>query len=104
MQNSIILSTLTATVAVAPPGAAVIGLALVSTMINLAHSLTLKVVAEGVETVDQARLLRLVKCDQMQGYYFSRPVPADECTRLIRERRTLPIRNPDLAKPVIVRA
>ena len=53
------------------------GLALVSTIINLAHSLELKAVAEGVETEEQSRLLRLLKCDEMQGFLFSRPVPAD---------------------------
>ena len=54
------------------------GLALVSTIINLAHSLKLKVVAEGVETEEQSRLLRLLSCDEMQGYLFSKPVPAEE--------------------------
>jgi EAL domain-containing protein (putative c-di-GMP-specific phosphodiesterase class I) len=53
------------------------GLALVSTIINLAHSLKLKVVAEGVETEEQSRVLRLLKCDEMQGYLFSRPVPGE---------------------------
>jgi diguanylate cyclase (GGDEF)-like protein/PAS domain S-box-containing protein len=53
------------------------GLSLVSTIINLAHSLELKVVAEGVETEEQSRLLRLLKCDEMQGYLFSKPVPVD---------------------------
>ena len=52
------------------------GLALVSTIINLAHSLKLKVVAEGVETEEQLRLLRLLDCDEMQGYLFSKPVPS----------------------------
>jgi EAL domain-containing protein (putative c-di-GMP-specific phosphodiesterase class I) len=47
------------------------GLALVSTIINLAHSLKLKVVAEGVETEEQSRLLRLLNCDEMQ------PVPGE---------------------------
>ena len=51
------------------------GLALVSTIINLAHALQLKVVAEGVETEEQARLLRLLSCDEMQGYLFSQPLP-----------------------------
>jgi len=50
------------------------GLALVSTIISLAHALKLKVVAEGVETEEQARLLRLLNCDEMQGYLFSKPV------------------------------
>nr|WP_315431520.1 EAL domain-containing protein [uncultured Albidiferax sp.] len=53
------------------------GLALVGTIINLAHAFKLKVVAEGVETEEQARLLRLLNCNEMQGYLFSRPVPAD---------------------------
>jgi diguanylate cyclase (GGDEF)-like protein len=53
------------------------GLALVSTIITLAHSLKLKVVAEGVETDEQSRFLRLLTCDEMQGFLFSRPVPAD---------------------------
>jgi EAL domain-containing protein (putative c-di-GMP-specific phosphodiesterase class I) len=53
------------------------GLALVSTIIKLAHSLKLKVVAEGVETEDQSRLLRLLSCDERQGYLVSRPVAAE---------------------------
>lgn len=57
--------------------AAPAGLALVSTIINLAHSLKLKVVAEGVEREDQARLLRASNCDEMQGFLFSKPVPCE---------------------------
>jgi diguanylate cyclase (GGDEF)-like protein/PAS domain S-box-containing protein len=53
------------------------GLALVSTIISLAHSLKLKVVAEGVETEEQSRLLRSLSCDEMQGFLFSKPVPAE---------------------------
>jgi EAL domain-containing protein (putative c-di-GMP-specific phosphodiesterase class I) len=52
-------------------------LALVSTIISLAHALKLKVVAEGVETEEQRRLLRLLNCDETQGYLFSKPVPAE---------------------------
>ena len=52
-------------------------MALVSTIINLAHSLKLKVVAEGVETEEQSRLLRLLNCDEMQGFLFSKPVPSE---------------------------
>ena len=52
------------------------GLALVSTIIGLAHALKLKVVAEGVETEELARLLRLLSCDEMQGYLFSQPLPS----------------------------
>ena len=53
------------------------GLALVSTIINLARWLKLKVVAEGVETQEQARLLRLLSCDEMQGFIISRPLPVE---------------------------
>jgi diguanylate cyclase (GGDEF)-like protein/PAS domain S-box-containing protein len=53
------------------------GLALVSTIITLAHSMKLKVVAEGVETEEQERLLRVLGCDEMQGFLFSKAVPAE---------------------------
>jgi EAL domain-containing protein (putative c-di-GMP-specific phosphodiesterase class I) len=53
------------------------GLALVSTIVNLAHSLKLNVVAEGVETEEQSRLLRLLNCDEMQGFLFCKPVPRE---------------------------
>lgn len=53
------------------------GLSLVSTIIALAHTLNLKVVAEGVETEQQSKLLKLLRCDQMQGYFFSKPLPCD---------------------------
>jgi diguanylate cyclase (GGDEF)-like protein/PAS domain S-box-containing protein len=58
-------------------GAGPQGLALVSTIINLAHSMNMNVVAEGVETEEQARLLRLLNCDEIQGYWFGHPVPSD---------------------------
>ena len=53
------------------------GLALVSTIINLAHALGLKVVAEGVDSDEQVRLLRLLGCDEMQGFLFSKPLPSE---------------------------
>lgn len=53
------------------------GITLVSTIINLAHGLNLKVVAEGVETEAQKQQLCLLHCDEMQGYLFSRPLPAE---------------------------
>ena len=53
------------------------GLALVSTIINLAHSLKLRVVAEGVETEEQSHLLHLLDCDEIQGFLFSKPVPGE---------------------------
>jgi diguanylate cyclase (GGDEF)-like protein/PAS domain S-box-containing protein len=57
---------------------------IVSTIISLAQALRLKVVAEGVETEEQARLLRLLRCDQMQGYLFSPPVDKDKVEALLR--------------------
>jgi len=51
---------------------------LVSTMISLAHSLRMQVVAEGVETEEQAKILRLLRCDQMQGYLVCRPVGQED--------------------------
>jgi diguanylate cyclase (GGDEF)-like protein/PAS domain S-box-containing protein len=56
---------------------------LVSTVIRLAHSLRLVVVAEGVEEQAQADFLREQGCDQMQGYLFSRPVALEQATALI---------------------
>jgi EAL domain-containing protein (putative c-di-GMP-specific phosphodiesterase class I) len=56
---------------------------IVSTIISLAHSLDLKVIAEGVEAEEQAKYLRLLSCDEMQGYLFSRPVPPDEVEDLL---------------------
>jgi diguanylate cyclase (GGDEF)-like protein/PAS domain S-box-containing protein len=58
-------------------------LTLVSTMISLAHSLKMKVVAEGVETEAEARMLLSLGCDQMQGYLFSRPVPFEALCDLL---------------------
>jgi EAL domain-containing protein (putative c-di-GMP-specific phosphodiesterase class I) len=55
---------------------------IVSTIISLAHALELTVVAEGVETLEQSRLLRLLKCDQAQGYLLAKPMSAEEVVRL----------------------
>ena len=59
---------------------------LVSTIVSLAHALRLRVVAEGVETEEQAKMLGLLKCDEMQGYLFSKPLPRDEITALLKAR------------------
>ncbi|HEV3008148.1 MAG TPA: EAL domain-containing protein [Burkholderiales bacterium] len=56
---------------------------IISTIISLAQSLRLKVIAEGVETEQQAQLLRLLRCDQVQGYLFSPPVPAEKIETLL---------------------
>jgi len=56
---------------------------MVAGIINLSHDLTYKVVAEGVETIIELDLLRQLKCDYVQGYFFSRPVTAQEAETLI---------------------
>jgi diguanylate cyclase (GGDEF)-like protein/PAS domain S-box-containing protein len=63
---------------------------IVLTIINLAHSLRLKVVGEGVESAEQLRFLGAHGCDEIQGYHFARPLPAADCTRMLIEDRRLP--------------
>jgi diguanylate cyclase (GGDEF)-like protein len=61
---------------------------IVRAIVSLAHSLHLKVVAEGVETPAQLDFLKSADCDEYQGYHFSRPLPAADFERLIRESRS----------------
>ena len=68
---------------------------LVQTIISLAHSLNLRVIAEGVELEEQAKLLRLLRCDQIQGYLFSHPLPFEQMTALL-EGSGGPPRTPDM--------
>jgi len=58
-------------------------------VIDLAHNLKLKVIAEGVETEGQLNYLCRHGCDMMQGYYFSPPLPAEGFTWLLNEERTI---------------
>jgi PAS domain S-box-containing protein len=57
---------------------------MVQTIMSLAHNLELKVVAEGIETEEEAKFLRLLRCHQGQGYLYGRPVPAEEFGKLLR--------------------
>ena len=63
--------------------------AIVAAIIALGHSLGLNVIAEGVESTAQLDLLRKKGCNEIQGYLFSRPVPADEMTQLLRSGERL---------------
>ncbi|GEN26816.1 two-component system response regulator [Halovibrio variabilis] len=63
--------------------------AIVNAIIGLAHNLQMEVVAEGVETVAQLDYLKRHGCDQVQGYYFSRPLPATDIETMLREHKHL---------------
>jgi EAL domain-containing protein (putative c-di-GMP-specific phosphodiesterase class I) len=52
-------------------------------IVSLAHTLRLRVVAEGVETAEQLRFLRLLRCDEIQGYLISKPLPVEGIERLL---------------------
>ncbi|MBK7473028.1 MAG: EAL domain-containing protein [Betaproteobacteria bacterium] len=65
-------------------------LSIVSTIISLGHSLELRVVAECVETEEQANLLRRLKCDQFQGYLYSPAVPVEQIEILLQENKSPP--------------
>ncbi len=57
---------------------------IVYTIINLAHSLSMKVVAEGVETREQFELIRMMNCEMVQGYFFSKPVDPERAEKFLR--------------------
>jgi diguanylate cyclase (GGDEF)-like protein len=61
---------------------------LADAIIAMGKSLSLTVVAQGVETKEQAEHLRSHACDELQGFYFKRPLPVDEFTQLLREQAT----------------
>ena len=65
-------------------------LAVVDTIIDLADNLQLRTVAEGVEKQEQVMLLKLLGCQSMQGYFFSKPLPALEFAELLRTDKRLP--------------
>jgi len=70
--------------------------AIAQAIISMAHSLKLRVIAEGVETRAQLEYLRRSRCDEIQGYYFSRPVAPADLAELLASGRGLP---PDAARP-----
>jgi diguanylate cyclase (GGDEF)-like protein len=65
-------------------------LAIVQAIVAMAHRLQLAVIAEGGETADQVAALRKAECDQLQGYYYSRPLPVEACADFIRANAQAP--------------
>lgn len=65
--------------------------AIAKAVIAMAHSLHLKVIAEGVETQGQLNYLQSQGCDEIQGYFVSKPIPADELERLLAEQIRIPL-------------
>ena len=57
---------------------------IVTAVIGMARSLKLRVIAEGVETLEELAFLRAHQCDEAQGYYFSRPVPPQQFAKLLK--------------------
>jgi EAL domain-containing protein (putative c-di-GMP-specific phosphodiesterase class I) len=66
-------------------------MAIVLSILTMAHQMDLVVIAEGVEKKEQLNFLAENKCDMMQGYYFSRPMPAEDITRILQEGQSLKI-------------
>jgi len=64
---------------------------IVRTIVSLAHNLRMSVVAEGTETLEQINMLREMQCDSMQGFFFSRPIPAPRFESLLQTQHQNPV-------------
>ena len=71
--------------------------ALVMAIITLAHNLRLKVIAEGVDSEEQLRFLHLLRCDEWQGYFFSKPLPVEAFEELLLQGQNLALNRADLS-------
>ena len=65
---------------------------IVGTIVTLGHRLKLDIIAEGVETLAQARLLTQLQCQYAQGYFFAKPLPKEHATQLLAENKSWTIR------------
>jgi EAL domain-containing protein (putative c-di-GMP-specific phosphodiesterase class I) len=63
---------------------------LATALIEIAHTLNLKAIAEGVETPEQLEFLRSLGCDGIQGYLFSPAVPVEAATKILQDQRPFP--------------
>ena len=68
------------------------GMVFFTAIVTMAHALGMRVVAEGVENLAQVRLLRSLDCDEVQGFYISRPLPAGDVQPVL-PRRSFPARS-----------
>ena len=60
---------------------------ILNTVIRMAHGLGMPIIAEGVETIEQAEMLKTMGCRLMQGYFFAKPMPVDEFNKLLNESK-----------------
>jgi EAL domain-containing protein (putative c-di-GMP-specific phosphodiesterase class I) len=65
-------------------------LAFFTAIVSMAHAIGMRVVAEGVENVEQLRILQDLRCDEVQGYYVSPPVPPEAAAKLLQKRFLFP--------------
>ncbi len=61
-------------------------MSIVQSVVSLAHSLSLKVIAEGVDAEEQVKLLRLLRCDEVQGFHFSQPLSLEKASQFLQKR------------------
>lgn len=73
--------------------------AIVATIITISHHMHMRVVAEGVETSEQVRMLLKQGCEEIQGYFFSRPLPVDKFTHFLAHPRTMATILPVMENP-----